>query len=47
MDIEVLADRYQEEQEILKQIVDELVENGEDINIFTDLDEGEDDNLPI
>lgn len=49
LDIEVQADRYQEEQKILEQIVDELIKSEEEINIFVDFDDvvEEEDNLPI
>jgi hypothetical protein len=44
MDIEIKADRWEEENEILELIYTEMVENGEEFRIFT---EQENDDLPF
>ena len=44
MDIEIKADRWEVEQELLELIYTEMVENGEKFRIFT---EQENDNLPF
>jgi hypothetical protein len=40
-DIEVLADRHEEQQKILQQITIELLENGEEVCIFSEETEDE------
>ena len=44
LDIEILADRYEEEQAILKELAQEDFENGETVRIFTPQ---ENDELPF
>lgn len=34
MDIEILADQWEEQQQILKEIIAELLEDGEEVRIF-------------
>lgn len=41
LDIEIQADRYEEEQEILNLLFEELVENGEEFRIFPEKLENE------
>ncbi len=41
MDIEILADQWEEQQQALKEIEAELLEDGEEVRIFTEETEDE------